>query len=189
MRAASLSPGLRMAAAVAVLLGVLTATAPPAAAHTDLAAAIPQPGAVVTQLDTISLEFYGPLRRDGRHAIRLLGPEGGRWDEAQTRMVSDRALLVGVVPSLARQGEYTVRWCALTPDGHHQSGAYVFSYAGPTSLSTRPPTTADTSADCVAATGGGSVFISWLMVGVIVALVLFVVTAAIQNRRAGPRPR
>lgn len=88
MRAAALSPGLRMAATVVMLLGVLTATASPAAAHTDLAASIPPPGSMVTQLDTVRLEFYGPLRRDGQHAIRLLGPEGERWDDAQTRMVS-----------------------------------------------------------------------------------------------------
>lgn len=190
MRTTALSPSLRVAAAVAMLLGMLTAAAPPAAAHTALAASIPQPGAVVTQLGTVRLEFYDPLRSDGQHAIQLLGPEGGRWDDAQTRMVSDRALVVGVVPDLARHGEYTVRWCALTPDGHPQSGAYVFSYTGPTRPSTQAPTTADTSAACMAAaTAGGSAFIGWLMIGVTAAFVLFLVTALLLSRRAGQRPR
>lgn len=184
MRTAVLSA----AAALAALLGALTAPAP-ATAHTQLAGSTPRPGATVQQLDDIRLQFHAPLRPGGRHAIRLLGPNGARWDNARTRTVSDRELLVRVAPALPKQGEYTARWCAVPADGHPQSGAFKFSYSGATSASARPPTpNPGATSVCAAAArdGAATVVIGWLLVGVVAGSVLFVAAAAILTRRAGP---
>ncbi|MPZ66468.1 MAG: hypothetical protein GEU83_13465 [Pseudonocardiaceae bacterium] len=187
MRTAVVSAGLRAATALAVLLGVLTAAAPSAAAHTDLVASTPQPGATVDTLDEIRLQLETSLQRDGRHVIRLLGPDGAQWDNGQTRAVADRELLAGAAPALPRQGEYTVRWCAVTADGHVQSGAYKFSYAGPTSATARPPGRTSDGGGCeVPSWGGAAALTGWLLVGVIAAAVLFLAASALLRRRVSP---
>lgn len=179
---------LNAAAALAVLLAALTAPAP-ATAHAQLADSVPRPGATVQRLDDIRLQVHAPLRSGGRHAIRLLGPDGARWDNARTRIVSDRELLVGIGPALPKQGEYTVRWCAVPADGHPQSGAYKFSYSGATSASARPPIpNPGATSVCAAAArdGAATEVIGWLLVGLVAGSVLFVAAAAILTRRANP---
>ncbi len=175
-------------ALLAMLLGALTAPTP-ATGHTRLAGSTPRPGETVQHLDGIRLQFHAPLRPGGRHAIRLLGPDGARWDDGRARTISDRVLLVGIALALPKQGEYTVRWCAVTVDGHPQSGAYTFSYSGTTGTSAQPPTpNPDTAPACATAArdGAATTVTGWLLVGVVAASVLFLVATALLSRCAGP---
>lgn len=176
-----------LSATLAVLFGVLTAAAPPAVAHTDLVASTPEPGATVQRLDEIRLQFQTSLQRDGRHVIRLLGPDGAQWDDARTRTGTDRELLVATASALPRQGEYTVRWCAVTADGHVQSGAYKFSYAGPASGAARPLARTPDGGGCELPSWVGAASLTgWLLVGVIGAAVLFLAASALLRRRSHP---
>lgn len=186
MRTAVLSAGRRATATLAVLLGLLTVAAPSAAAHTQLAGSTPQAGASVPRLDDVRLQFRDPLQPGGLQTIRLLGPEQARWDDGDTRAVSDRELAVGVVPGPARTGEYTVRWCTTTTDGHRQSGAYLFSYTGPTTATARPLTPASDTADCAAApASAGTTLTWWLLLGLFAGAILFLAATALLGRRPG----
>jgi methionine-rich copper-binding protein CopC len=175
--------GVRAVAALGVLLGVFTAAPPPVVAHTELAGSTPSPGATVSQLAEVRLQFRAPLGDGDRHAIRLLGPDGARWDDGSTRVVSDRTLVVSVAPELRERTEYTVRWCAVPADGHPQSGAYKFSYAGPTSATARPPAPAGDAGCAAAARGGAATIMGWLLVGIVAASMLLLAVMAVANRR------
>ncbi len=188
MRAAVLSTSSRPLAVLAVLLGVLAAAAPPAAAHTQLTGSSPEPGATVPRLSEIRLEFRGPLATGDRHGIRLLGPDGARWDDGSVRVAADRTLAVEVSAELPERGEYTVRWCAATADGHLLSGAYKFSYAGPTSASARPAALQTGGGGCAAATPTGVASLTgWVLVGTIAAAVLFLAVTALGRWRRHTR--
>lgn len=193
MRLAVLSGGRRTVSVLAVLLGLHTVAAPAAAAHTELAGSAPRAGASVQRLGEVRLQFRSPLQPGDPQAIRLLGPEDARWDDGDTRVVSGRELVVGVAPALARAGEYTVRWCATTTDGHRQSGAYLFSYTGPADAAARPLTPAagpgTDTADCAAVpAGAGATLTRWLLLGLFAGAILFLAVAALLgSRRSGPR--
>ncbi|WP_214369048.1 copper resistance protein CopC [Pseudonocardia sp. H11422] len=182
MRAAVLSLAATLAGALLVLL------APPALAHTSLSGADPAPGARVDRLDRLRLEFAGLVAPDAPRAIALVGPDGSRWDDGAVALDGERALVSGVAPRLPAAGEYTVRWCAVGPDGHEQRGGYVFTYTGPVDPTAVPGAAAgEVSCAAHAPADTGRSPAGWLIGGVIVVAVTGALVAGVLGRRRSVR--
>ncbi len=129
-----MSRRLALAAAAAFAAVAVPATA---AAHATLVAATPAPQ---TQVDrapaTVRLGFDQSVTI-GSAPIRVLAADGTRLDGAP--QVLDRGRTVGVpVTGLADLEAYTVRWQAVSADGHTISGVYTFGIG----IEPPPPTEA-----------------------------------------------
>lgn len=181
----------RRAAAVLATLAVLLGLAPPAAAHTGLTGATPAPGETVDRLDGLRLTFQDVLAPAATHSVQLLDPLDQRWDTGAVTPAGDREVEVAVLPAVARTGQYLVRWCAVSADGHSQRGAYAFTYDGPTAaaspagtLDADPPCAAGTAPAAAAPSGGASASATgWVVVAAAGASVLYLAARSVLGAR------
>lgn len=126
------------AVAAAVALG---ATAGGASAHSEVATTRPTDGARVGALPRVVTVTFGEvLLRAGRASVTHAGGQysgGARLSprDARVLVIRVRALprgATGPAPDRGRlTGRYTVRWNAVSADGHPQSGAFSFRVVSP----------------------------------------------------------
>lgn len=111
----------------ALLLAGFTAvlaTAQPAHAHDELVSTLPAAG---ERLDAapkeLELTFSNALMDLGNQ-VQVLDADGRNWAEAA--LVLNRETLVQPLPAEMPNGEYSVRWRAVSSDGHPITGSYEF---------------------------------------------------------------
>ena len=123
------------ATAGTLLLGIV-ATAPPAAAHTQLIGTNPAANATLTASpSTVELTFNQNVQTTFAQVAVL--------DAAQGHLESGAPSVVGAVVSqpvaALPSGAYTVSWRVVSADGHPVSGTYAFTVALPAPSPTSTP--------------------------------------------------
>ncbi|GAA3294101.1 copper resistance protein CopC [Arthrobacter citreus] len=104
--------------------GAALATAPAAAAHDELVSTIPAAGERLEAAPAeLELTFSSALMDLGNQ-IQVLDAEGRNW--AESAPVLNRETLVQPLPTEMPDGEYSVRWRAVSSDGHPITGSYEF---------------------------------------------------------------
>lgn len=104
--------------------GTALATAPAAAAHDELVSTIPAAG---ERLDAAPAELeltFSSALMDLGNQIQVLDADGRNW--AESAPVLNRETLVQPLPGEMPNGEYSVRWRAVSSDGHPITGSYEF---------------------------------------------------------------
>ncbi|WP_036317835.1 copper resistance CopC family protein [Microbacterium sp. B24] len=142
LRAALLAATL---AAAAVLV-----PAAPAAAHDELLASSPSPGAALDSAPTeVTLTFSADVLTIGA-AVIVADGAGKDW-AAAAPAVDNGVVSVPLVPALPAGG-YEIRWRVVSQDGHPISGVVPFTIGGAAPLTRTPVATPATRAASDAAT-------------------------------------
>ncbi len=142
LRAALLAAAL---AAAAVLV-----PAAPAAAHDELLASSPSPGAALDSAPTeVTLTFSADVLTIGA-AVIVADGAGKDW-AAAAPAVDNGVVSVPLVPALPAGG-YEIRWRVVSQDGHPISGVIPFTIGGAAPLTRTPVATPATRAASDAAT-------------------------------------
>ncbi|GAB2524667.1 copper resistance CopC family protein [Paramicrobacterium agarici] len=111
-----------IALALAAGIAVSMAGALPAAAHTQVSPAAPEPGSTVTTGPvTVALETTEPILESGQKSIIVKGPgdEERYFGDGCTEVTNGTTLSAEM--TLGAPGEYTVVWTLVAEDGHTQS--------------------------------------------------------------------
>ena len=186
-----------LSAGLALALG----TAPAALAHDELVSTIPTAGERLDAAPSeLELSFSSPLMDLGNQ-ILVLDADGRDW--AETDPVLNRETLVQSLPDSMPTGEYSVRWRAVSSDGHPINGSYEFlvgadAVAG-TAVTALPAEAADSATDNESAatespetetaateTSDDGGLPAWLIPGIIggvVGLLIYAVYTAVSRRR------
>ncbi|MCC9195632.1 copper resistance protein CopC [Arthrobacter sp. zg-Y820] len=206
----SLHPVMVRALVLAALLfaglSAVLASAPPAHAHDELVGTVPAAG---ERLDAapaeLELAFSSPLMDLGNQ-ILVLDADGRNW--AESAPVLTRETLVQPLPANMPNGEYSVRWRAVSSDGHPITGSYEFlvgadAVAGSAATALRAESgaaapddgasdgasegaeTAETADSTEASDDGG--LPAWLVPGIlggVTGLVILAVYSVVSRRRA-----
>lgn len=185
--------------------GTALATAPAAAAHDALVSTIPAAG---ERLDAAPAELeltFSSALMDLGNQIQVLDADGRNW--AESAPVLNRETLVQPLPAEMPNGEYSVRWRAVSSDGHPITGSYEFlvgadAVAG-SAATALPSASQDEAPDAGAADGaatdgaegtdaadaskdGG--LPAWLVPGItggVTGLLIYAVYSAVSRRRRG----
>ena len=97
-------------------------------AHTSLVSSIPENNQVIVQSPQyIELNFADPINL---MRVELRG-ESVRQDLDISSNLSANDQAVAAVPSNLPEGRYTLRWTAISQDGHSITGALSFTLASP----------------------------------------------------------
>jgi copper resistance protein C len=108
-----------------LILFLLIAFAPQAAAHTQLMSSDPEEGEVVTEdLHTITLTF-GENIEEGS-TFDLLDSDGNPLLDSENISIEDEEV-IGTLPNPLADGEYEVDWYTISADGHPIEGAFTFT--------------------------------------------------------------
>jgi methionine-rich copper-binding protein CopC len=170
------SPAVRIAAATAGALVILTATAGPASAHTSLKAASPSIGSTVSPPTRILLTFVDPVR----FPQVVLSDAAGRRHESGPAQAVDNTVTEQIAGPLA-SGVYTVGWRVVATDGHPVSGEYRFIVKGGSAATAADPAggvAARTTAPAAASSGA-----AWWWIGFAALLVAGIVAGVVFVRR------
>ncbi|MBP3035190.1 copper resistance protein CopC [Arthrobacter sp. zg-ZUI100] len=104
--------------------GAALATAPAALAHDELVSSTPAAGERLNAAPAeLELTFSSALMDLGNQ-IQVLDADGRNW--AESAPVLNRETLVQALPVDMPDGEYSVRWRAVSSDGHPITGSYEF---------------------------------------------------------------
>lgn len=121
-------------------------SAAPAAAHDELVGTAPSAG---QRLDTapeqLELSFSSALMDVGNQ-ILVLDADGQDWAQTEPRL--ERETLIQPLPDDLPEGEYSVRWRAVSSDGHPITGQFEFLVGA--------DAVAGSAAAAVPATGSGA---------------------------------
>lgn len=144
-RAATLSFLTLMLTTTALALGLAT----PASAHSELVAATPGDGEVLTEAPAeIVLEFNEEIQDLGNEIV-VVDPEG-------TPVATGDAVVDGVTVTQAitggTAGTFTVTWRVVSEDGHPISGEYAYEVEESAAPATTEPNTTEQSATTEVAT-------------------------------------
>lgn len=146
--------------AVLIALLALAASAVLVAAHAELVASEPAPGAVLAQPpDEIRLTFSEPVTDQSEI---LLFADGFQAIEGVTAQLdaADPAVIFATLPVL-EAGVYTVQWSSISDDGHEISGTFSFTVGDSASATT----------SAAAPESSSSSMFTWLIAGMGVAVV------------------
>lgn len=140
----------RMAAVLAVML---TSGAAAAVVHAAFLRGEPAPDAIVAQAPTVVRLWFSEPVEPTQDPLVVLDPSGRRVDESAGVSADDPTRLEARVPD-AGPGTYTVRWRAVSEDGHVVSGAHLYSVrvvtrTEPAGEAAAPPTVAITVARAI----------------------------------------
>jgi hypothetical protein len=135
----------RRAAQVAVLvLAVLLLRASPAAAHTELTASTPSPGAVVASTTAeVVLTFSGRVQGDFS-TVAVTGPDGA--DRARGPLAVRGGRVVQGLDAPLAAGAWTVAYRVIAADGHPVTGTVPFTVAAAAQAPSTPPAPSTPSA-------------------------------------------
>ncbi|WP_342023758.1 copper resistance CopC family protein [Arthrobacter citreus] len=124
VRPAQALRALLLAALILAGGGAALATAPAAAAHDELVSTLPAAGERLEAAPAeLELTFSSALMDLGNQ-IQVLDAEGRNW--AESAPVLNRETLAQPLPTDMPNGEYSVRWRAVSSDGHPITGSYEF---------------------------------------------------------------
>lgn len=184
-----------MAAALAVALGGVLASATAASAHDRLVGSDPAADATLDALPAqITLTFNDAVLADaGAIVIEVTDAAGTRLDEG-TPSVSRATVTQPIAAADDANGVYSVAWKVVSGDGHPVSGEFSFTVAGapvptPTPTASAPTASPSPSATVLPgppmeATGGIPPWI-WAIVGVLVVALLGALVAVLVARARG----
>lgn len=113
-----------LAALLLAGFSAVLASAPSAHAHDELVGTVPAAG---ERLDTAPTELelsFSSALMDLGNQIQVLDAEGRNW--AESAPVLNRETLVQPLPANMPNGEYSVRWRAVSADGHPITGSYEY---------------------------------------------------------------
>ncbi len=145
-------------------------------AHAKVVSSTPENGSTVDQAPAvITIKFDSELNSEG--ATLTVTDAGGATvdtgDGAVDLSDTERKTMTVSLKSGLGAGAYTITWVVLGDDGHEVSGTLGFTVAGATAApapAAPAPTDAAAPTDAsLPATGGASLPLAWLMVGVLVA--------------------
>jgi copper transport protein len=162
----------RLAALVALALGVALAAASPASAHALLLRTEPAPQTTVdAPPSTVKLFFSEPVEVTFG-AIRVFDVDGKRVDPGTIHRVGD-GTEVDVPLTGIKDGTYTVTWRAVSADGHPVSGGFTFYVGNPSTISA-VAIPSDQGAGRVVGWGFGVVRFAWFsaLLGLVGAVVV-----------------
>lgn len=183
-----LAPHLVLAAALAVVVGLLTWAAPAALAHSGLADGSPGPGdAVAPGGETIGLEFTG-VDPEGEHTIALLDAEDEALGTGAAEPHGDTVVCARVAPM--ETGIHAVEYSVTSDDGHTVQGRYEFEVTAdgeaPADLGCDPAQLAapDDQEALGLDTGGVAGWVWWALGAALVVSALLAVAAIVRSRSA-----
>lgn len=180
--------------------GAALATAPAAAAHDELVSTLPASGERLEAAPAeLELTFSSALMDLGNQ-IQVLDAEGRNW--AESAPVLNRETLVQPLPADMPTGEYSVRWRAVSSDGHPITGSYEFlvgadAVAG--SAATAVPSEPGANASDAERTAGAEAtdtadasndggLPAWLVPGIlggVTGLIILIVYSVVSRRKRG----
>ncbi|MBI5162002.1 MAG: copper resistance protein CopC [Micrococcales bacterium] len=128
--------------ALAALLVAVPATA--ASAHDRVVASTPSAGSVLTELParfslTTDRSLFVLAGATTGFAFDVRGPDGRYYGDGCIRIVDN---VMSTAAAIGPAGAYTVRWQAVSSDGHPVSDGFAFTWQPP---DTTPPATAPPS--------------------------------------------
>jgi copper resistance protein C len=109
----------------ALLTTAFLLLATPAFAHAHLELSDPADKATVAAPASLSLTFTEGLEL-AFSGIEVTGPSGPVMLGAASLSGADHTVLTVVLPTVLAAGTYTVKWHALSTDGHKTTGSYSF---------------------------------------------------------------
>ena len=116
-------------------------------AHAELLRSVPAAGSIVAAAPaTVRLSFSEPVEV-APDALIVLAPDGSRVDARNAAVAADDRSEVGVTLQPASRGTYSVRWSAVSADGHAISGTFQFSVGLPSAVAAAAAAPPDTSTD------------------------------------------
>jgi copper transport protein len=123
--------------AVAILLGIATLFAAPAAgAHALLQSSVPAAGAQLDGAPAAVTIVFTEAPEPSLTLIHVLDTSGGSWEKGRPHKVPGQPKALSVAVKPLPTGTYTVSWRAVSRvDGHATAGAFAFGVgvpAGPT---------------------------------------------------------
>ena len=164
---------LRILAVVAIACGAGVVTSTPALAHAELISTSPEDGAVLAESpDAVVLTYAEPVTPEGS-GIVVTGPDGKRYDLANTLMVGGTEASVELKPATAA-GLYNVSYRIVAEDGHVGSGTLTYT-VGDGSASDATPSPVPATSD-----GGGSTV--WVLGAGAIGIVLIIAVIAVFTR-------
>ena len=192
-RTTRLRATLLAAAALTVAAGITLAGASPAFAHDELLASSPEPGQVFDTAPTeVALDFSDDIIEVGT-AIVVVDHHGGDVEVGEPEVVGPR-----VTASLPAdlEGDYQVRWRAVSSDGHPIEGTIDFGVGADATGVWKEQAPHDEATDGAAvdehegeqsaeATGADP----WVMAGAVLgglALIAVVAAVIVRSRRKAP---
>ena len=121
-----------LVAAFGLSLGLVLATAGPAAAHAILESTTPEQGSQVAALPTeIALHFTESIGVNGR-SIEVLDPSGHRVDHGDAHKPKGQSSTVVVtLDGGLPKASYAVVWHVVSADSHPIGGTFTFGYGVP----------------------------------------------------------
>jgi copper transport protein len=139
----------RSAPAALIAVGLLTVTAPPAAAHVDLAASDPADGSVLDRpVDAVELSFTESAQPAGDGILIIT--EADEQVAVTVSQVDDTTIQIAPAEPLT-SGTFAVGWTVRAGDAHPRSGAITFTVTAaappPPDTATPAPVTADEPSD------------------------------------------
>lgn len=115
----------RILLSVAILIGVIAATAGVASAHAAVLSTDPADrSATPQQPATVSVTFSEGVSA-GSGGLTIRNGDGARVDEGDSRVSNGTVLSTGLTPGLAN-GTYVATYRVLSADGHPVSGSFIF---------------------------------------------------------------
>lgn len=173
-------------AAFAAAAGLLLSS--PALAHSELIASSPDDGEVlVTAPSAIVLTFAEDVLPEGS-GIVVSGPDGKRYDIADSLDVSGTEASISLKPATA-EGRYDVSYRIVSADGHVASGALTYSVGGveaaggPSATASESPTPTPASSTGEPDDGGSVVWV--LGLGAIGIVLIAAMIAVFTRGRRG----
>lgn len=145
----------RLGAALASALLAVVVCAGPASAHTTLRKASPAADSTVAPPGQIVLTYDDPVR----FTQVLVSDASGRRYEAGKSYSVDNTVTEKIATPLPN-GQYTVAWRVVAPDGHPVEGTYRFTVTGSTAAAPGPAKTAGDS-------GASGTGVWWIGLGVL----------------------
>lgn len=116
--------GVSVLAVLLLGLGITLGSAPAASAHDQLISSTPAPGERLKRAPgSIVLNFRAPMMGLG-YEIRVVDSSARNWVQNESALTG--AALTQPLPPDLPEGEYQVRWRAVSGDGHPISGSYEF---------------------------------------------------------------
>ena len=131
-----------LCARAALAAGLVLLSVRAAFPHAEVLRSTPAAGAIITAAPArIHIWFSEPVEAPSPTAVAVFGPDGARADQAATAVSPDDATELTTTVNAEARGTYTVRWRAVSADGHPINGTFQFS-VGAASAAAAPIETA-----------------------------------------------
>jgi copper transport protein len=133
----------KLAATIAILVGVLALGTGIASAHATVESSSPADGQTLpTSPSEISITFSEPVST-ASGGLSILNADGNHVDAGKSQITNGRTLVTEIPQSLS-DGTYVATYRVLSADGHPVSGSFLFGVgSGAVDRSAQPPSSGD----------------------------------------------